>query len=239
MNQTKTKLIVVLLFLSGGIFWAQEKNTVIIPSDDIISNYLANTKAYAALYTGKAETPYDVLFTNHPYLETNGYVRGELCYNRVVYKGILMRIDLYRDEITVMSPDVPHRIVLNNNKFNYAVLNGTMIINAVDEKKSNAKFLVLLHNGTYPVVKKHTLRIIEESNSLDRVLRRSFQIQTQFAVYRDGYPYPVKSKNSILKLFPDRKKELNEYAKLHKLDFNKQIEKSIISLVNHYETLTK
>jgi len=236
-EKMKIRLFLPLFLLSGGMIWAQGKSNVILPSDNVITNYLAETKEYAALYNGKTEVPYEFLFTNHPYLETNGYVSGTICYNHVVYKNVLMRFDLYRDEITVVAPNTPNRIVLNNEKFSYAVLNGTTIIKSVDEKTSKTKLLVLLHDGIYPVVKKHNLRMMEESNSLDRVLRRSFDIQKQYAVKIDGKLYPVKNKNSILKLFPDRKKELNEYAKLHKLNFSKQTEQSIIALVEYYEKI--
>jgi len=50
-------------------------------------------------------------------------------------------------------------------------------------------------------------------------------------------PRAVKNKNSVLKLFPDKRKELNEFAKQHKLNFKNQIEQSIVDLVTHYENL--
>jgi hypothetical protein len=192
---------------------------------------------YAALYTGKMEVPYTVTFTNHPYFETPGFISGTLCYNRVVYKDILMRIDLFKDEITVIPPNMSYRIVLNNEKFNYAILNGTKIIKSVADRKTKEKLLVLLHDGTYPVVKIHNINAIEELSVQE--IKRYFSMQYQYAIYSNETLYPVKNKNAILKLFPDRKKELNEYAKLHKLDFGKQTVKSIISLVDHYEYLSK
>jgi len=229
-------LLFMFCFYGGMALWAQEQSTAILPADAVVLNYLIEAKEYAALYTGKIETPYNVAFENHPYLETSGYVSGTLCYNRVVYQDVLMRFDLFRDEITVVSPDVPHRVVLNNEKFNYAVLHGLTIIKSADEKGAKTKFVVLLHNGTFPVVKKQTLRILEESLS-DRTLSRTFQVQRQYVVYVNNIPYAVKNKNSILKLFADRKKELNEYAKQHKLNFKKGIEQSIIEMVTYYENL--
>ena len=234
----KNKLIISIFFLYGGMLWAQEKGAAIIPSDTVLTNYLTEAKAYAALYTGKTETPYETRFTNHPYFETDRYVSGTLCFNRLVYRDVMMRIDLFRDEITVVSPYIPYRIVLNNEKFDYAVLNGSTIIKSKEGKESKEKFLVLLHDGTYPVVRKHQLNIMEEISSSERTITRYFKVKLQYAVYIDGIPYPVKNKNAILKLFADRKKELNEYAKLHKLNFKKQTELSIIALVNHYENLT-
>jgi hypothetical protein len=137
----KIRFIISLLFLFTGMIPAQEKSKAIVPSDGVIKNYMAETKAYAALYTGKEATSYDVPFTNHPYFETAGYVSGTLCYNHVVYKDILMCIDLFRDEITIIYPNSTQQIVLNNEKFIYAILNGSTIIKSVDENRSNVKFL--------------------------------------------------------------------------------------------------
>ena len=232
----KVSAIIFILFWSSGMLWAQENRIANLPSTGAVQSYFSKTKEYAALYNGKVITPYDRRFTNHPCFETNSYVAGTLCYNHVVYSDVLMRFDLYRDELTVISPDVPHRIVLNNEKFNYAVLNGSTIIKSVDEKTSKVKFLVLLHTGICPVVKKHRISIVEKHE--ERILTNTFNIQNQYAIYKDGIPYAVKNKNSILKLFPDRKKELNEFARQHKLNFKSQIEQSIIDMVTHYENLT-
>jgi hypothetical protein len=228
-------IVIICLLLFYGMSWAQEIHFADIPSTNAIQHYLSETKEFAALFNGKVETPYDRPLDNHPYFETNRYVSGTLCYNQVVYSDVLMRFDLYRDVITVSSPDKPYPIVLQNAMFNYAILNGSTITLSVNENDSKEKFLVLLHNGIFPVVRKYKVEII--SRESDRKLIRSFLIQNKYAIYIDGIPYPVKNKNSILKLFADRKKELNEFAKQHKLNFKEQIEESIIALVNQYERL--
>ena len=232
----KVRLIIFLLFLSAGVIWAQEKRLAGMPSDNVIQTYLTEANVYAALYTGKTETPYEKRFVNHPYFETNTYISGTLCYNRVVYKDILMRFDLFRNELTVVPPGKPFPVILNNEKFNYAVLNGTTIVLSVSEKDSKEQFLVLLRNGIYPVAKRYNIRMGEDT-SLDRTVVNLFRIQKQYAICINGVPYTVKNKNSVLKLFPDKRKELNEFAKKHKLNFSNQIEQSIIALVNHYETI--
>ena len=222
---------------ASGMIQAQEKRFAVIPSDNVIHNYLTDAKSYAALYSGKIETPYDRRFENHPYFESNTYVSGTLGYNRVVYKDILMRFDLYRNELTVISPDRPYSIVLDNEKFDYAVLNGSTIVLSVNDGRSKGQFHVLLQNGTYPIVRSYNIVMVEETS--DRIIRNLFRIQNQYAIYINGIPYPVKSKNAVLKLFADKRKELNEFAKQHKLNFKSQIEQSIMALVNHYENLTQ
>jgi len=228
--------MIFLFLFSGGFLWAQDAGIAKIPPTDAIQSYLSATKEYAALFSGKAEAPYDRQFTNHPYFETDQYRQGTLCYNDVIYQDIFMRLDLFRDELTVFSPDKPYRIVLENEKFNYAVLNGFTFILSPNEAKTGLKYMVLIDNGLYPFVKQYRLSVREEYAGI--ILTRSFRFQEQYFIYINDTAYPVKNKNALLKLFPDRKKELNEYAKQHKLNFKAQYEQSVIALINHYENLT-
>ena len=234
--RTNPKLIIFLCLCSGGILWAQDAGIAKIPPTDAIQSYLSATKEYTALFSGKTELPYDRPFVNHPYLETDRYVQGTLCYNKVVYQDIYMRLDLFRNELTVFSPDKPYRIVLENEKFNYAVLHGLTLILSANEVKTGLKYMVLIDDGLYPFVKQYRLSVREEYSGV--TLFRSFRIQEQYFIYINDMAYPVKNKNALLKLFPDRKKELNEYAKQHKLNFKAQFEQAIIALINHYENLT-
>ena len=238
MNRIPTthRLVVFFFLFSGGILWAQDAGIAKVPPSDAIQSYLSETKEYAALFSGKTEAPYDRTFTNHPYFETDQYRQGVLCYNEVVYQDIFMRLDLFRDELTVFSPNKPYRIVLENEKFSYAILNGFTFILSPNEAKTGSKFMILIHDGSYPFVKQYRLSVKEEFFGI--TLSRSFRTQEQYFIYINNTAYPVKNKNTLLKLFPDRKKELNEYAKQHKLNFKAFFEQSVITLVDHYENLT-
>lgn len=231
----KNRLIIFILFLSAGIIWAQKNSFTGIPADNVIHNYLTEVQTYATLYSGKTETPYDKRYENHPYFETFTYQAGTLGYNHVVYTDILMRFDLYRNELTVVAPGRPVPVILNNDKFDYAILNGSTIIQAGNENNAKGKFLVLLRNGTYPVARQYNIRTEEETSNLTII--HSFRIQVKYLIYKNGVPYTVKNKNSVLKLFPDKRKELNMFAKQHRLNFNSQIEQCIIALVDQYEAM--
>jgi len=231
-------LLIVLFCFSEGILYAQEKDIAQIPPTNAIQDYLSAAKGYAALFSGKIETPFDSRrFVNHAFFETEQYVKGVLCYNQVIYPDIFMRLDLYRDELTVVfSPSSP-RVVLEKDKFNYAVFNGSTLIVSRYASDTGWQYMLLIDDGRYPFVKKYRVTVREELSNTD--VKRHFRFQEQYFIYIDETAYPVKNKNSLLKLFPDRKKELNEYARQHKLNFKAQFEQSVVELVNYYESLHK
>jgi len=234
--QSKTKLIVIFLFFSGGMIWAQEKSLAKTPPVDDIQRYLSETKEYAALYNGKLVTPYERPFFNSPFFGSSGYIEGELCYNEVVYHNILICLDLYRDELTVYFPQRPFHIVLESEKFNYAVLNGCVFIVSHNNPNIRSKYVMLVKDGLYPIVKQYRGIVREEDTNLER--KRYVRFQEQYFITVNGIAYPVKNKNALLKLFPEKKKELNDFVKQHKLSFgSQQFEQSIVALVNHYENI--
>jgi hypothetical protein len=108
----------------------------------------------------------------------------------------------------------------------------------VSDSYNNAEHILLelVDDGLYSVVIRYRMTLLEETLSFS-ALSNSFKTQIQYAVCIEGKYYPVKNKNALLKLFPDRKQELNKYAATHKLNFKKQTGQSIIALVNHYENL--
>ena len=162
---------------------------------------------------------------------------GTLVYNRVVYRDVWMRFDLFRNELTVISLAMPFPIVLNNEKFDYAVLNESTIVLTDGGKKSKKKFVELLKNGNYPVVRQYNVTRTETKTSDNRIIN-SFRNKKQYAICINDIPHTVKNKNAVLKLFPDKRKELNAFAKLHKLNFKYQTAQFFIDIVNHYESLT-
>ena len=232
----KKNILCFLFLLCGGILLAQENRIANDPPSSFIHSYQEAAGTFAALYNGKASLPYTQQFANHPYFESPNFSNGTLCYNGVVYIDVLMRIDLFRDEITVIFPDNPQRIVLDNEKIDYAVLHGATFI--VSFSDNNAKYILLelVDDGIYPVVRIYRVTLFEETLSFN-TLTNSFKTQIQYAVRMEGAYYPVKNKKALLKLFPDRKQELNKYAATHKLNFKKQTGQSIIALVNHYENI--
>ena len=235
----KIRLLLFIIFLSGGMLRAQENPIAQVPPDNLIQAYLSQAGSYAVLYNGKTPTPYDRRFENHPYFVTDKFTTGTLSYNHVIYKDILMRLDLYMNELAVFFPGKTYLITLEKEKVDYALLNNATIVTAVGANDAKNQYLVLLHDGLYPFVKKYARHVREDIRNNTEGVYRTFDFREQYEIYINGTPYPVKNKKSILKLFPDRKKELNDFAKQHKLNFRKQTDQSMVDLVKQYEYLQR
>lgn len=237
----KSILRIVIIFCVGMQVKAQEMpGKANLVGDEVILEYLRSAKDQAVLFNGKEQTPYDLNYTNHPYLVTADYVAGELWHNNTLYKEIPLRLDIYRDEIVTRMPNTPYSIALEKEKVTGALISGYRIIRHEENQwpgipKGN--YLILLHDGAYPVVRKY--QTVLDQKIVDQTVEYTFRTRERFYVYKDNQCYPVSNKGSLLKLFPDQKRELSAYIKQHKLKFGKEREQSIVAIVEYIETLNR
>lgn len=205
-------------------------------SEKVIQEYMDFVGDQAVLFNGKTELLYNLNLTNHPYLITSEYTSGELKHNNVYYKNIMLRYDLYADELIALMPEKPYNIVLEKEKVEEAYLNGYHIVRYDKDKWPDiprCNYMIFLYDGKYPVIRRNQVTLDQKIEN--QRVEYTFRIKERFYVRKDNVYHQVSSKGSLLKLFPDRKKELNAYIKQHKLNFRKDREQSIKAVVEYYE----
>ncbi len=237
-----TILIVILFMHIGGrLLYAQDvdkRNE--ITTESVIEKYLEYAEDHAVIFNGKEQVPYEISATNHPYLITSRYTVGEIWHNQILYKNILLRYDLYRDELVVLTPGNSYNIVLEKEKVNEATIDNYRIIRHDEGIWPNipqGNYLLLLHDGNYPVIRKNNT--IRDRKIVDRRVEYTYRIREQYYVYKDGLCHQVSNKRSLLKLFPDKRKELDTYIKQKKLNFRNDKEQSIVDIVEYYEEIKR
>lgn len=97
--------------------------------------------------------------------------------------------------------------------------------------------MVLLSDNIYPVIKKYIVTYEEKVNGLS--VEASFRIKERYYVIKGNRCHPVKNKRTLLNLFPDKKKELNRYAREQRLNFKKRPEQAFVTIVKQYEALNR
>ena len=64
-----------------------------------------------------------------------------------------------------------------------------------------------------------------------------FRVADTFYIRKDGKYDEVKSRRSVYKVFKDKKKQLQQYARSNRLKFRKQREEAILALTRYYDSL--
>ena len=209
-----------------------------------IKDYIDRSGVAVLLYTGKEELRYPSLIRGHPYLDTDQYRDGDLMYAGRLYSGIRLRLNTHTDELTVLSPHY-NDIIVSSDLMEYARLPEYTIIYNREFPKNEVKTGNALPSGYYArmATKKYPVyrrEVRYPTRSTDGIyVELVFKMQSRLYIYKDGIYHSVRSKGSVLKLFKDKKKELNRYAKQTGLSFGNDRVNAVVALVRYYESITE
>ncbi|MCL2683489.1 MAG: hypothetical protein FWE63_08455 [Bacteroidales bacterium] len=226
----KNGLLALFIFVCGYLF-AQSAN-------DITKKYLETVGEQAPLYYGSLQEG-RLPALNHPYLEDGRYSMARLSYRDVVYPEVMLRLDLERDELIILSPD-GRQIVLFPEYVDHAELHGSRIIYFHNDGlpgSPSTGYYVLLHSGNSMVLKKQTARLTDRQTS-PTGRDRQYVFKTTFFLHKDGVYHTIRNKRSLLRVLSPHQKELRQFISSNRLNYRKNADELITRTVIEYEKLT-
>ena len=146
-------------------------------AQDAVDDYVSSAAGQSVIYHGKEQLKYPTSIRNHPYLKSEKYVPGDLSFEGILYKGVKMRLDLYKNELLLLSPDNRYNIVLPSDRVDYAEFHGYDIFYRYpDERSGNLPegYYLRLHEGKCTVLGKwscilsKTIKDMQVDESFDR-----------------------------------------------------------------------
>lgn len=202
--------------------------------------YASFASGQAVIFHGKEQLKYSPSIKNHPYLKSDKYAAGNLSFEGILYEDVKMRLDLYKNELLLLSPDERYNIVLPSDRVDFAHFHGYHIFYHDPEGKENSLpegYYLRLHDGRCTVLEKPSCAFSKQIKGLE--VEESFDQSVRYYIQKEGAYYPVGSKGSVLKVFKERKKELARYIKQEKLDFRHAREEAIVAVAREYERLNE
>jgi hypothetical protein len=200
--------------------------------------YLARTEALAVIYSGKGEDNFSHV-REHPYLDTKQYREGTLCFDGRLYPRVMMRLNIYTDELVVLSPDSRFSVVVPPERVDSAAFSSyTVFRNEPEQTQAGLPdrgYYVRLYNGAHTVWKREVKYTDRVTNGMD--IEAIFVSRTRYYICKDGRCQNAGGKRSLLKLFAPKKKELNLFIKRQELNFRNAPDEAIVRLTTYYESL--
>ncbi len=200
------------------------------------SNYLNKADNYAAAYRGEIEYFYNpYVYKNQPYYISGDFVEGDLYYDNKFYPNQRMRLDTYKGQLLLLTPR-NQSVILDFRKFEKARIHNIDIISHYPPERSGLKpgYFISFYEGKSIKLlgkEKHEIRVLP--SQIEYIFDRSMNY---YILYKEKY-HSVKNKRSFTQLFPEYKKQINQYSKREKLDFRMQREYSLTLLSKYCDQL--
>ncbi|MDR1337121.1 MAG: hypothetical protein LBK22_09860 [Tannerella sp.] len=162
-------------------------------------------------------------------------MRGRLSYRGVVYPEALLRMDLCRGELIVLSP-AAHHVRLTPAEVDFAELHGRRIVYLPKDTLPGSPppgLYFLLHDGDCRVFEKQTATL--QRKTYMQTMEHYFAFSSVYYLWKEGVCYRIGSRNALLKALGAHRKELEQHIRMNRLDFRKDAGKMIVSTVETFE----
>lgn len=203
--------------------------------------YQQQAGGYALLYNGEEELKYTRRYLNQPYFRGADCTRGDLYAWGLCYRKIDMRIDLYKQQLIVRSPDQRFHLIIPAVQVDSVRLyDHTLFYNHATPqgiKELSEGYYFRLHKGERcTLLRRQWMETMQEETN--KVIRIRFKPVDRYYFF-DGLVWKtVKSKSALLKCMRGHTKELKAYIKQQKFSFKKdKKEAAFTALARYYETL--
>jgi hypothetical protein len=232
----RTRLLWLLIF-AGGRLLAQDagqRQSI----DDAGAEYLRVAAGQSALYYGDQQQGHRRA-SNHPYLADEQYAKARLSYLQVIYPEAMLRLDLDRDELVILSPD-RHNIVLFPENVDFAELHGRRVIYFRRDSLPGCPspgYYLLLHSGKCKVLGKRSAALMHKETH-SSVSEQLFVFTANYYLLKDGVYHRITTKRGLLKILHPYKKELRRFISTNRLRFRRDAEELLSRTVSEYEKLS-
>ncbi|GEO07447.1 hypothetical protein AAE02nite_51110 [Adhaeribacter aerolatus] len=228
-----------VLFCCSRAFGQAPDSTQLSPSlQYALTLYQEAIGDEAHLYNGTQYINYDKRYlVGHQFYRTDELTDGKILYDGTWYTGVPMWYDIVLDKIVLEHPTTEFMFSLIDEKVKTFTLQDHQFIrlekDSLAETALKAGFYDLLHDGNIQFLAKRTKNIQEQATPSG--MEGWFDLATKYYIRKENKYYPVKDKRSVLKVLPDKKKELQRYAREQHLEFRKNREKAILQLIQFYD----
>ncbi|GAB3954464.1 hypothetical protein GCM10028805_39950 [Spirosoma harenae] len=193
------------------------------------------------VYEGNEYITHDHRIKIHPYYLVDSLQKGTVYYNGFQYHDVPMLYDVVRDEVSIQPPEGGYRVRLHTNKISSFAMGKSRFVQILGDSAQGVPtgFYQLLHDGTIKVLARRIKTIHEDISSGS--YKADYLLQDRFYILKDGAYHQVKTKGSVLSLFPDKEKakEIRKFIRTNRLKFkNEMREDAITRIAQRYEELT-
>ncbi len=205
-----------------------------------VSLYKEATFASQNLNNGRVYYIYDSRMTEHQFFESRKWDNGAVIFEGQRFDSVGMMYDIFKDELVIRHVN-GHPIILPAEKVEAFTNNGQIFKWYESGKGIEAQMRTGFYNVYYEGPSRLLIRRTKQRQEkiVDRRVITLFP-QKDFHYVRKGNQYQfVRTKKSVLKLFPEHKREMRRVLREENIHFRTNRSKAIGRMVATHDAQTK
>jgi hypothetical protein len=174
----------------------------------------------------------------HAYFVNDDWQVGTLLFEGNLFSNVYMLYDLTADQIVTESP-IGNLLAITPEKVTGFTMGKHTFVRIVKPSVDNG----LPRTGNYEVLYNGKSRVLgmyekELQRKIENTEFRFFFLEHyKYFILKNGIYHQVKTKKSVLKLFPEQKHALKSYARKNRIYFRNNQQVALPRIVGYYDTL--
>ncbi|MBG6234987.1 hypothetical protein IWX76_001555 [Pedobacter sp. CAN_A7] len=182
----------------------------------------------------------------HPSIEGSAFFQdatfftnGTIHYDGFVYRNVPLMYDMHKDLVVSLFHDGFSKYSFISEKVSEFDMLGHHFVRIVQNSAGtslNSGFYDQVYNGKLKILVKRSRELKEESSIQE--LKNVFRDHNKYYLKKDQQYYNVGSKKAFMKLFKERKSQLQRVLKDADIIFRKEPERALVLLATSYDNLS-
>jgi hypothetical protein len=205
-----------------------------------VARYKEATAISQNLYNGRVYYIYDSRQEEHQFFENKKWTKGVIEYDGQQFDSISMLYDIVRDEVIIKHFNGDNLLLQPAKVRQFTIFNHhyQRLTSGVDiEPEMKTGFYDLLYNGESKALVRRTKQ--RQEKIVDKRIITLFPPKDFYYIRKDGHYHAVRSKKSVMTLFPENQKLLRKALREHNIRFRKERETAIATIVALQDQLAK
>lgn len=218
--------------------WLQAQPSDTLWVNQAIANasevYNQHIKGESLLYSGTDFKKYIPIGDEFPYFLSDDWIEGTLVYDDQRYNKIWLYYDLSTDQVLVENYNFANTIQLVKERVREFTLENHRFLNLM-YLSNEPGFYEVLYEGKTKVYARHSKSFQSEIRFGELI--NKFIEKTSYFIQKENEFIPVTNKASVLRIFSDRKKEVNQNFRKYNLSFSDNKAQSLALMAEIYDQL--
>ena len=225
------KLLYGLCLIIPGFTFAQSDSSGKIPVIDAQKNSIEQA---SNILNGRSHVAYPSQIEGSGYFNTD-WVMGSVVYEEVLYTGVQLKYDQYKDELILLHPNGLPIILFTPRVSAFTLLNRQFInLNSGSTKTEGSEpgFYELLARGNINLLAKRK-KLLDELVQNTGVTK-AFVGKSEFFAIKGGNFYKIKKESHLLDLVPEKKQGAKNLLRQNDINYNNNPESALLTIAQYY-----
>lgn len=237
MIPVRYRLIILFIFFRQIVSAQSDSAQYAASLNNAVNFYFTSLAQDAAIYNGTQYLGHDAKVKSSPFFLSDSMQRGNIFYAGNLYTNIPLLYDMVSQVVVINRIGAENlKMQLLNEKLKYFTAGDHKFLRLKDSKDSlsEIKFYDVLYEGRADAL---AFRSKYLTSSLSKEEAGAYKESVIYFIRKNDQNYKVTSKNDIINVLFDKKENIRSFLHKNNLNFRKEPEATLNSVVAYYSTL--